>query len=90
MVSSRKIKYLNIEKAIADLLAETIKKRRTDLGITQGELASIAGLSYGYICRLERGYIGNPGIGSAARLCLLLDIDIQDLVTKAWATLPPK
>lgn len=87
MIASAKIRYLNIEQAIADMLGKAVKDKRSALEITQGELANIAGLSYGYVCRLEKGYISNPGVGSAARLCLLLDIDLQDIITKAWASI---
>lgn len=87
MISSEKLRYLNIEQAIADTLGKAVRDKRSALGIKQSELASIAGLSYGYVCRLEKGNIANPGIGSAARLCLLLDIDLQDIITKAWASI---
>ena len=44
----------DVSMSIASL-GTLIRRRRRELGMTQGELASRAGLSVGFISQLERG-----------------------------------
>ena len=50
-------------------LAPVLARWRRELGWTQDELAARAGISRGYISRLERGLPGRPGLDVLSRLC---------------------
>ncbi|WP_462174557.1 helix-turn-helix domain-containing protein [Pseudoalteromonas gelatinilytica] len=71
-------------------LGTNIRTRRSDLEMSQGEMAFQLGTDKGYISRIERGEI-NVGIIFLTEICMvlkttpndLLNIDDNDQVVKA-------
>jgi transcriptional regulator with XRE-family HTH domain len=59
----------------ASCLGGMIRKRREKLGISQLELASIAGIDPGNLSKIERG-IRRSHLDTYMKLCRLLGIDI--------------
>jgi transcriptional regulator with XRE-family HTH domain len=65
-------------------LGEQIRARRTELGLTQRELARTAQLSRIYIQMLERGERVSPSLPALERLARALRMTLQiDLVRRA-------
>ena len=60
-------------------LAETLKTLRVRRGLTQVELADKAGLSRGYLVRLEQGK-QDPTLGVLRRLAKALKVPLTRLV----------
>jgi len=60
-------------------LGAAIKKRRTELGLTQEQLAEKADLHWTYISGIERG-IENISIVKLAKVATGLKVRIRDLV----------
>jgi len=56
-----------------------IRRRRLDLGITQAQLATRAGLNQGYLSSIERGR-SNPSVGTLRALSTALDLPEAVLV----------
>lgn len=56
---------------------EFIQSRRIQLGLTQGEVASQAGTTQGYLSKVEKG-IREPTLTVALRVCEVLGLDIND------------
>lgn len=67
-------------------MANMIKMRRRDLGLTQADLAAVAGVSLGLIGMWERGEILPPP-GRIQKLAELLDVDEKALVGSVAALL---
>lgn len=61
---------------------------RHGLGWTQEELAIRAGISRGYLSRLERGLPGRPGLDILSRVCGALGRTWTELFSEAGLTLP--
>jgi len=61
-------------------LAERIKQRREQLGLTQKQLAEMTGMKQNIISRLEHGDTPNPGANVLKRLALALRCSIDWLV----------
>ena len=61
------------------VLAENIRRLRTDAGLSQEALALSAEVDRTYVSQIERG-IGNPSLLILCRLCDVLDIEIPDLL----------
>ena len=57
-------------------LSETMKQRRTELGITQRDLAELSGVSICTIKDIERG-IGNPSLSNVKRILEVLGMVIR-------------
>ena len=65
-----------------DDVGAVVKKIRTQRGISQVELAKRAGLTQGYIAKLESAdYDTNPSVEVALRLAKALGVEIGALVT---------
>ena len=56
-----------------------IKRRREALGISQADLATRAGLSRGYVIRLEAGR-QDPTLGTIEKLAKALRVKVRQLV----------
>lgn len=56
---------------------EFIQGRRTQLGLTQDEVASRAGTTQGYLSKVEKG-TSEPTLTVALRVCEVLGLDIND------------
>ena len=57
-------------------LPETMKQRRTELGITQQDLAELSGVSICTIKDIERG-IGNPSLSNVKKILEVLGMVIR-------------
>ena len=63
-------------------LGRKIRNRRTELGMTQPELAAASKLTQGYISRVERGdYI--PRAGTLLILSMALQMPYDELLSEA-------
>lgn len=60
-----------------------VRRRREDLDLSQGRLARLAGLSQGYLSKIEKGSVKSPGVGSLHSLAAVLDIDPERLLREA-------
>lgn len=63
----------------AQNIAITIKVRRKALGITQEELADLAGIDRTYASQLERA-IANPSLTVLCKVANSLDLNLVDLI----------
>lgn len=63
-------------------LGKAVKARREELGLTQEELASEAGLHQRWISNLERGW-RNPSLRSLQRLARGLGIKPSELLARS-------
>ena len=57
-------------------LSETMKQRRTELGITQQDLAELSGVSICTIKDIERGN-GNPSLSNVKKILEVLGMVIR-------------
>jgi transcriptional regulator with XRE-family HTH domain len=69
-------------------IAPVLGRWRRGLGWTQDELAARAGISRGYLSRLERGVPGRPGLDIISRVCAALGRTWTDLYAEAGLSLP--
>lgn len=69
--------------------AETIKKRRLDLGLTQQELGRKAGVEGPYISQIEKGE-KVPSMDVAARLAEALELDREEIISMALKEKAPE
>lgn len=61
-------------------LAENVKKRRRQLGLTQQGLAIKAGLPISVITKIEQGVAKQPTIQTVTKISRALNISIDKLV----------
>jgi transcriptional regulator with XRE-family HTH domain len=54
-----------------------IRYKRENLGLTQGEVALLAGTTQGYLSKVEKGS-REPTLTLALKLCEVLKLDIND------------
>ena len=69
-------------------MAIVLTRWRHGLGWTQEELAVRAGISRGYLSRLERGLPGRPGLDILSRVCGALGRSWTELFSEAGLSLP--
>ncbi len=69
----------NNEQELLNQLAKKIKKRRTELNISQEKLAEKCNFDRTYISLLERAK-RNPSYLSLLKLCTGLEIELTDLI----------
>jgi transcriptional regulator with XRE-family HTH domain len=69
-------------------IAPVLMRWRHGLGWTQEELATRAGISRGYLSRLERGLPGRPGLDVLSRVCGALGRTCTELFSEAGLSLP--
>jgi len=61
------------------MLAKYVKETRLKRGLSQAELAKLAGLSPAFICRIEKGDYKSVTVGSLNKLSRALKVSIGDL-----------
>lgn len=61
------------------VLAENIRRRRTEACLSQETLALSAEVDRTYVSQIERG-ISNPSLLILCRLCDVLDMELPDLL----------
>lgn len=66
---------------LVNTIAETIKKRRKELEITQSHLSELSGISVNTIYKLERGQ-GNPSLEIVQKIMDVLGLEISIEVKK--------
>lgn len=64
---------------IAQNIASTIKVQRKAMGITQEELADLAGIDRTYASQMERA-IANPSLTVLCRVADALELNLTDLI----------
>jgi transcriptional regulator with XRE-family HTH domain len=62
------------------MLAQNIKKFRTQLGLSQEELARKAGITYSTLIKLESGVNKNPTVKTLQQLAGALEVSLDQLV----------
>ena len=70
------------ETSLKSGLGAAIKRERSNLGISQGELAERAGLHRTYVSDVERG-TRNPSIQSVEKLARALHVSVAKLFERA-------
>ena len=73
---------LNVKRSLKTGLGAAIRRERSVLRISQGELASRAGLHRTYVSDLERG-ARNPSIDSIEKLARALHVSVSKLFERA-------
>lgn len=61
-------------------LGKKIKKLRTNLGLSQDELARKADVSYTTLTKIETGVIKKPSMYVVAKIAKALNISIEELI----------
>lgn len=61
-------------------LGKKIKKLRTDLGLSQDELARKADVPYTTLTKIETGVIKKPSVYVVAKIAKALKITLDDLI----------
>lgn len=62
-------------------LAQKVRWRRAELGLTQIEVKARSGLSVPTIISIESGIGGRPHVRTLSKLAMGLDMDVADLMT---------
>mgnify|MGYP003153277256 CR=1 FL=1 len=61
-------------------LGEMLRVRREQLGMTQTEVAELAGISNSFLCQLESGVRRGNNVRTVARLAGALKLRLDDVV----------
>lgn len=61
-------------------LGKKIKKLRTNLGLSQDELARKADVPYTTLTKIETGVIKKPSVYVVAKIAKALDVSVDDLI----------
>ncbi len=64
-------------------IGPVIRRRREEMNLSQGRLAELAGLSQGYLSKIEKGSVRSPGLQSVYSLATVLEIDPGHLLNEA-------
>jgi len=64
-------------------IGSVIRRRRDELSLSQGRVAIMAGVSQGYLSKLEKGLVKSPRAASLFSLANVLSIDPQHLLKEA-------
>ncbi|MBI2912411.1 MAG: helix-turn-helix transcriptional regulator [Chloroflexi bacterium] len=64
-------------------IGSIIRRRRDELSLSQGRVAMMAGVSQGYLSKLEKGLVKSPRAASLFSLASVLAIDPQHLLKEA-------
>lgn len=68
-----------IHSDVSRVVGERIRKRRTDLAISQVDLADMSSVHVANLGKIERG-LSNPSLATLARISYALDCSVADLV----------
>jgi transcriptional regulator with XRE-family HTH domain len=88
MTRGTRLEPLDLLDATGRRVAPVLARWRRELGWTQQELADRAGVSRGYLSRLERGAPGRPGLEVLSRVCGALGRTWTELFRDAGLSLP--
>ena len=66
-----------------ELFGAAVRRHRLERGLTQEDLAEVAGLSQRYVSVLERGE-NSPTLNVIFRLCRALGVSPADLFETVW------
>lgn len=66
---------------LLSVLAERVRARRAALGLTQEQLAELAGMSTNFLARMEMAG-RTPSFSTLARLADALEVHVSDLLTE--------
>lgn len=77
-VSSREFMDQKNEEGI--ILGERIRAHREEKGLTLKEIAQITGISYSYLCEIEKGLV-LPSIRSLRKIASGLNVPLKDLMS---------
>jgi transcriptional regulator with XRE-family HTH domain len=69
---------------------ETLKRLRSEAGLTQQQLAERSGLSIASLMALEQGRSDNPRLDTLRKLAAALNCTVGKLVDDAAPPAPPK
>jgi transcriptional regulator with XRE-family HTH domain len=64
-------------------IGRTVRARRSELGLTQDQLAHLSGLSRQTLVGLENGTLGDLGVNRAGHVLSVLGLDIAEPTTRA-------
>lgn len=67
-----------------ETIGQKIKKRRSDLGLTQDELARKADIPYTTLVKIETDSVKNPSIGTVKKIAAGLEVSIDDLIATTY------
>jgi transcriptional regulator with XRE-family HTH domain len=76
------------DELIGRRIAPVLARWRQELGWTQDELATRAGISRSYLSELERGLPGQPGLSVLSRVCGAMGHGWAELFSTAGLRLP--
>lgn len=76
----------NVIAPEADSMPAVLRTLRVSRGWTLRDLQWITGLSFGYLCDLERGRRQNPSLATIKRLALAYGITTSDLMGRLEGT----
>ena len=68
-------------------IGSTLRSARQARGLTQDELARLAGVGRSSLSQLENGSIGEIGIRKVLRVCAVLGLELQAVPERALPTL---
>ena len=68
-------------------IGSTLRSARQARGLTQDELARLAGIGRSSLSQLENGSIGEIGIRKVLRVCAVLGLELQAVPERGLPTL---
>ena len=75
-----KIKYYIAFKTLMNTIAEKIRNKRIELGLTQEQLAIKAGIPYTTLSKIENELVKNPTVNTLKKIADALGFKIDDLL----------
>jgi len=69
-----------MENNLDNKLGRKIKKLRTDLGLSQDDLARKADVPYTTLTKIETGVIKKPSVYVVAKIAKALGVSVDDLI----------
>jgi len=61
-------------------ISENIKKLRSQLGLTQDDLAKNADIKYTTLMKVESGAVNKPSVQTMAKIAKALGVSIEELI----------
>jgi len=61
-------------------ISENIKKLRSQLGLTQDDLAKNADIKYTTLMKVESGAVNKPSVQTMAKIAKVLGVSIEELI----------
>lgn len=79
MPTKKDIEIENKQKEVARLIGQSIRAIRLSKKITKRKIADLTGFDENNYGRFEDG-LGNPTVKSLVKICIALDIELQDII----------